>query len=389
MVEQDRRVEARAGGDLGHGALGGGQLDRAGAAAVHELELGHLRHRRHDLGPALAHVLQRGGLHLADRQVLDRLAGDVVADAGDLALVGHQPDQLDPLAAVDLARERRRLLARADRRALRPDLHDAAERPPRGVDVHRDPDRRDERARGRLDHVEVLGAVHHHDRGLVGVLGGQPGEPGQAPGVGGRVGEHQVALALLPEPERLGQREGQESLEAAVQVEQPAQERAAAHRLAGDPDRLAGRALQHVGGVRPDGVEVDEGERGLDALRRPARSARRPRSGVGIGAGVGVSIDALRLCVLSSSTGGGASVVDVSVSSACILRASLQSPRCTPERWPSGLRHSPAKRVGGSRSLEGSNPSLSARILMGATAGGNRAGLRDCRDRGMRRGWGS
>ena len=277
MVEQDRRVEARAGGDLGHGALGGGQLDRAGPAAVHELELGHLRHGRDDLGPALAHVLQRRGLHLADRQVLDRLARDVVADAGDLPLVGHQPHELHPLPLVDLAGERRGLLAGPDRRALRPDLHEAAERPPRGVDVHRDPDRRDEGARGRLDHVEVLGAVHHHDRGIVGVLGGQAGEAGQAARVGGRVGEHQVALALLPEPERLGQREGQESLEASVQVEQPAHEGAAAHRLARDPDRLAGRALQHVGRVRPDGVQVDEGERGLDSLRRPARIARTPR----------------------------------------------------------------------------------------------------------------
>ena len=33
------------------------------------------------------------------------------------------------------------------------------------------------------------------------------------------------------------------------------------------------------------------------------------------------------------------------------------------ERWPSGRRRSPAKRVGGLRLLEGSNPSLSARLL--------------------------
>ena len=32
------------------------------------------------------------------------------------------------------------------------------------------------------------------------------------------------------------------------------------------------------------------------------------------------------------------------------------------ERWPSGRRHSPAKRVGGASSLEGSNPSLSAPV---------------------------
>ncbi len=39
------------------------------------------------------------------------------------------------------------------------------------------------------------------------------------------------------------------------------------------------------------------------------------------------------------------------------------------ERWPSGRRRSPAKRVGGSRSLEGSNPSLSARVHAVGLAG--------------------
>ena len=33
---------------------------------------------------------------------------------------------------------------------------------------------------------------------------------------------------------------------------------------------------------------------------------------------------------------------------------------CAAEAWPSGRRHTPGKRVGGSRSLEGSNPSASA-----------------------------
>ncbi len=33
---------------------------------------------------------------------------------------------------------------------------------------------------------------------------------------------------------------------------------------------------------------------------------------------------------------------------------------CRAEAWPSGRRHTPGKRVGGSRSLEGSNPSASA-----------------------------
>ena len=49
-----------------------------------------------------------------------------------------------------------------------------------------------------------------------------------------------------------------------AEVEQALEHRPAADRLAGDPDRLAAGAAQHVRGVRPDGVEVHEGERRLD-----------------------------------------------------------------------------------------------------------------------------
>ena len=63
---------------------------------------------------------------------------------------------------------------------------------------------------------------------------------------------------------RLGHvQSGQDTLEAAVQLQQPLDHRAAAHRLAGDADRLALRPAQHVRGVRPDRVQVDERERRL------------------------------------------------------------------------------------------------------------------------------
>ena len=49
VVEQRRHEQARAGGDLGDHRVGGGGLDRAGAAGVPELQLGDLAQRVGDL----------------------------------------------------------------------------------------------------------------------------------------------------------------------------------------------------------------------------------------------------------------------------------------------------------------------------------------------------
>ena len=81
-----------------------------------------------------------------------------------MALIGHQPGQLQAGAAEDLARERDRLLRRADRRALGADLQPAAERPPVDVELDRDPDRMLTGARGVLDQVEMLDRVGHQYR---------------------------------------------------------------------------------------------------------------------------------------------------------------------------------------------------------------------------------
>jgi hypothetical protein len=268
VVEGGGSVEPGSRCDLGHRALGRGQADRAGAAAVDELELAHLADGGDDLGAPRPHVGERRRLHRARHPVSDRTPRDVVGNGGDLPLVGDQPSEADVLAPLDLARERRRLLRGADRRAPRPDADEAAEWPPGEVDLDRDPDRGDERGRGALDQVEVLGGVGDEHRRLVGVLCRHPGQPGETGEVGAGVGEDEVADPVLPQPQGLGRGEREGAVERRVEVEQSAQDRPAADRLARDPDLLAACHPQHVGGVGPDGVEVDERERRLDPRER-------------------------------------------------------------------------------------------------------------------------
>ena len=101
--------------------------------------------------PALGQLGRRAPLHEADRRAPQPPARRPVADPGDLALVGHQRDEFDLRPPLDLARQRHRLLDRVDGRALRPDLDPPAQRPPAGVEVDADADRRRARAQHRLD----------------------------------------------------------------------------------------------------------------------------------------------------------------------------------------------------------------------------------------------
>ena len=115
MVELGRGVEARAGRHLGDRRLGGGQLEAAGAAAVDDLELGDLAHRRHGRRAPLGELGGRVALHEADRRTAQALARRPVADAGDLALVGHQRDQVDLRPARHVAGQLQGLLGGVDR----------------------------------------------------------------------------------------------------------------------------------------------------------------------------------------------------------------------------------------------------------------------------------
>jgi hypothetical protein len=74
-----------------------------------------------------------------------------------------------------------------------------------------------------------------------------------------RIGDHRVGAA---QPLRLGQREGEQTTE--PRIERAVDQRAAADRLGGQPDALAGRTPQQVGGVGVERLEVDDGERRLE-----------------------------------------------------------------------------------------------------------------------------
>jgi hypothetical protein len=108
-----------------------------------------------------------------------------------------------------------------------------------------------------VDEVELVGVVDHdRDGGTGGVV---PDQRAQRTAVHGRVGDQQVVVAELGEPQRLGQRERHRALARRV-GQGPVQRPAAAQRLRGDPDRGAARASGEVGGVGLEGGEVEDRE---------------------------------------------------------------------------------------------------------------------------------
>ena len=209
-------------------------------------------------------LLRRAALHEADRGAAQPPARRPVADARDLPLVGHQRVEFDLRPPLDLARQRHRLLHSAHRRALRPDLDSPAQRPPAGVEVDADTHRRRSGAEHRLDRLQVLDAVDHHDRRPAGVRHRAQRQLAERADVGGRVGEQQVLEPLLGEPQRLRQRVGHQPGEPLIAAQHLLDQRPAAQALGRDPDRLAPGPSQHRVRVRPHRVEVDEGERRLD-----------------------------------------------------------------------------------------------------------------------------
>ena len=116
------------------------------------------------------------------------------------------------------------LFNRVDRRALRADLHPATQPPPARVDVHADPHRRGPGAQHRLDRVEVLAAVDHHDRRPLRVGDRAQREVAERPDVGRRIGEQQILVTLLGQPQGLRQGEGQKARETLVALKYAIQE---------------------------------------------------------------------------------------------------------------------------------------------------------------------
>ena len=114
------------------------------------------------------------------------------------------------------------------------------------------------------------GAVDHQgDRRGERRVGGQLGE--RRP-VRGRVrDQHVVGDAGADQPDRLGQGERHHAVPAGS-AEHPAEQLAAADRLAGHPDRLAAGAGGQRGGVGVEGGEVDHRERRVEVGGRPVEA---------------------------------------------------------------------------------------------------------------------
>ena len=263
-VEQRRAVQTRPGGHLGDRVLGRGALDTPGAAAVDELEVAHLAHRRHRRCAARGELARRARLDEADRRGAQALTGRPIADAGDLRFVGHHPHQLEARPCGDLPGQRRRLLRRAHRGALSPDLHPAAQGPPAGVEVEADAQRRAVGSDRGVDQIELSPRVDHHRDQHLGVAGGQVGQLAQRGAVHRGVGDHQVPPAVAGEPQRFGEREGERAPKARVALVDRAQQRPAAHGLRRHADRRPAGAAQHVGRVAPERLQVNERERRVE-----------------------------------------------------------------------------------------------------------------------------
>jgi hypothetical protein len=180
-----------------------------------------------------------------------------------VGLVAHQPVEPQLRPRHDLTRERRRLVRRPHGRAPRADADAAAQRPPARVDIQRHQDRAAaDLAHRRHGQVEVLDAVGHDRHALA-----RPGGEGaQGSAVDRGIGDDEVLVAVARQPQRLGQREGEDPLH--PRLERPLDQRAAADGLRGQPDRRPAGAAQEVGGVAIERFQVDHGKGRIKMARR-------------------------------------------------------------------------------------------------------------------------
>ena len=145
------------------------------------------------------------------------------------------------------------------------------------------PSRRGWTSRPAADSIRsrCAGAVHHQDGRGVRLLGREPRELGDRRAIGRRVSDDEIVEALLGEPQRLGQRVGEQPAEARRPREDPLEQRPGSGPTCSRPGSACPAARRSMSSrVPPHGVQVDEREGRLDAGER-ARSARsRPaRSG--------------------------------------------------------------------------------------------------------------
>ncbi len=193
-----------------------------------------------------------------------------------------KPDEAEARAVGDESCEVRDLGGLVDGRAEDTDVPEAG-RAPRRVGVDRDadlgtPGRRNER----VDEIELCDVVDHerHPRGgeLVG------GETPKRGAVDTRVAQDHVVMRL-GEPERLGEREGEDAAVSGKR-ERRVDDLADADRLARDADRHAAGADGHVEGVVAQSSQIHGGDRSGDVgdsgrHRGPVLRGARPWRGPG------------------------------------------------------------------------------------------------------------
>ncbi len=235
------------------------------------------------LGAAGGQLAGGARLQRADRERAQRTAAGGVAEAGDVRLVGHDPDERQLLAREDRAGERDGLRGGVDGRALGADDDAPAERAIAGVEVDAHADRR-YRAPAQANSGSIRSSWATSSTITVtrarGSSAPSRASSRRARAVGGGVGDDDV-LELMPrEPDRLGQRERERAREP-LAGEHARLQRAAAHRLAREADRPVGGAAFEVGGVGPQRVEIDERERWVEIGRGAFEALQRDQPSTG------------------------------------------------------------------------------------------------------------
>ena len=183
-----------------------------------------------------------------------------------MTLVRHQTHQPETRTPSHRAGQFGQLGRGAQRGAAGADTHPAPQQLERGVQLQADPHLVPGALAGPVHQVELRRVVDHHGDGA-GELG-VPGQLGERRAVGGGIGEQYVLEPGARQPQRLREREGHQAREAGP-GEHPLQQRAAAHRLAGHPDRLAGRAADDVIRVGVERLQIDDRHRRVEMSGRP------------------------------------------------------------------------------------------------------------------------
>ena len=197
-VEQRRPVQPGAGGDLGDRRVGAGRGDAAGAAAVDELQVGVLAYRGHRRRAAGQQLPVRPALHRAGSpRRSSACPGGASPRPAICASYDISPTSRKPGPAGDGGGERAGRRGAVHRRAADADVHPAAQRPPGGVQVEADPQRRAGARGGTTASIRssCAGVVDHQGDRRRPAPGRRPARPGPP---GRRSGTRPATSSLTP-----------------------------------------------------------------------------------------------------------------------------------------------------------------------------------------------